>query len=504
MAALEHPSDETLRGLFEKDLAPEETGPLLEHLDACAFCSERLERLAPELMQYRQFRVVVEPRLPKPVRPWADLARELERRTGGTAPVSAPPPRMRRRPLLAAAFAAGLMVGALYMWPRQKESDVDAVLSRASRARAAAGSRLRVETPRGAFVRPAILFGTGVRAGGSDALRARFVAARYDWDDPLSPSSYARWRNSLENRRDYVETGPERTILRTTTQDSSLREARLTLAAPDLTPVSGRFEFDDREWVEISVLPESSSGAVAAPAAPQPAAPGLPQAPEPPLVERELQVRLAIDRLSPEAGLPVTVEVSADGRIVVTPYGLPPELGRQLEASLAGIPNVTLRDPARGGVTVAPGAPPVPSDSAGAIELSESAAATAHVLAELAGRFPSQAETELTPAGRAALWDMRGRHAQRLTTTLDALATRLAQDRGVSAADGPAAQRPQAAELVEAAGEVDALVTALYTNSRAASQIPELNRTLGAQVGRLRQLAREYARGVEEARAALR
>jgi hypothetical protein len=343
-----------LRGFLEGNLGAEDIGRLVDHLDACRKCSERLESFEPALVEYQQFRALVAPRLPRPARPWAVLSRELERQTGGTAPVLLRGPfRAPWRPLLAAAFAAGLIVGALWMWPRQKGQDVEQVLAAARQSGPAPGSRLRVETASGVFVRPAILIGTGVRAGGSDSLRTRFVAARYDWDNPLSAGSYARWRDSLARRSDYLTATDGGTTIHTATEDSTLREAELTLAGGDLTPLAGRFEFEDEQWVAISVLPESTDGAVSAPAAPQPAAPVLPQAPEPPLVERELRVRLAIDRLSAEAGLPVTVEVQADGRIVVTPYGLAPDLGRQLQASLAGIPNVTLRDPAGGGAAVA-------------------------------------------------------------------------------------------------------------------------------------------------------
>ncbi len=506
MAGLEHPSDEQLQSCFDRDLGADQTERILDHLDACRACSLRLEKLEPALLHYRQFRALVEPRLPRPARPWADLTHELERRTGGTAPVALKRPlTVRWRPFFAAAFAAGLLIGALLMWPRQKSSDLETILARASAVRPAAGSRLRVETAQGVFIRPAILFGTGVRAGGSDSLRARFVAARYDWDNPLSAAAYQRWRSQLANRRDYVEAAPERTTVRTTTSDGPLEEASLTLRAPDLAPESGKFQFQDQERVEISVLPESTSGAVSAPSAPQPAAPALPQSPEPPLIERELHVRLAIDRLSAEAGLPVTVEVLADGRIVVTPYGLPPELGRQLEASLTGISNVTLRDPARGGAAVAQSAPPAPFSADDqtvdrAIGLSESISANAHILAELAERFPAAAETQLKTEDRAALWDMRARHAVRLNADVDALLRRLMED-GIGLPANGAVSQPGAEALLAAAGQVDTLVTALYTNSRATNQIPALNRDLGEQMRALQQLSRDYARSIEEARA---
>jgi hypothetical protein len=140
-----------------------------------------------------------------------------------------------------------------------------------------------------------------------------------------------------------------------------------------------------------------------------------------------------------------------------------------------------------------------------AIGLSESIASTAHVLDELAARFPPAAEAELAPADRTALWNMRGRHAARLSAGAEALAGRLEEDRGVRIPERAATGfEPGTAALVRAAAETDALVTALYTNSRATNQIPRLNQELGESVAELRGLAREYARRVEEARATTR
>jgi hypothetical protein len=49
-------------------------------------------------------------------------------------------------------------------------------------------SRLRVRTASGSFLRPAVLLlGVGINVPSYDeAVRARFQAARYDWDDPLN------------------------------------------------------------------------------------------------------------------------------------------------------------------------------------------------------------------------------------------------------------------------------------------------------------------------------
>src|SRR5262249_12935333 len=162
---------------------------------------------------------------------------------------------------------------------------------------------------------------------------------------PLSVASYSTWRNSLAHRRESVSRSVRKSdnqvaeyTLQTSTSDSELREASITLAAPELVPVRCHFVFKDDAWLEVSIVPESG---------------GDPPVPVPSndqhadrdrdTAERELKVRLAIDQLSADAGLPVTVEVdSVTGSIAVTPYGLAPDQEAFLKIRLQPIDSVTL------------------------------------------------------------------------------------------------------------------------------------------------------------------
>jgi hypothetical protein len=337
----------------------------------------------------------------------------------------------------------------------------------------------------------------------------RFQAARYDWDDPLNVATYSRWRNTLHRKTDRVEVAgaqhdSRQYTIRTSTSDSELQEAALTLDAARLAPVKCKFVFKDQEWVEISALPDSASEATVAPVTPTiPSSPPPAAPPQPALAQRELRVWLAIDQLSgASSGLPIAVEVEPGDRILVTPYGLAPEQEQQLRTDLAGISGVTVLALSAGG-----GAPAVKSlEEAGdrAIDLSESAAATAHLLAEFATRFGPSAEAQLSQAERDALWQLRNRHSTRLNRSLDALAALLSDADGApsGAEEQITGGAPPVDALVKTAADVDRLVTALYTDAGRQAGAAAPGDDLLRKLSRLRNLSRQYAAWLEQSREA--
>jgi hypothetical protein len=273
------------------------------------------------------------------------------------------------------------------------------------------------------------------------------------------------------------------------------------LDAPTLSASSARFVFADREWVEVTRIPDAPEEVATV----SPVTPAVPlvsgsagAAAELPVTEREFRVRAAIDRLQAPAGTPVRVDVQPGGEILVTAYHLSAEQQRNIEASLAGIPGVTIRQAgqdADGQTAPLAPQPAVATDSI--LNASESILSRARLLSQLADRFPVDKEAELSLAERKTLWEMRARHVRQMSSDIETLGRLLGNTRPVEA--GKLAHEIRTADvdfsvpaMVEAASNVDRLVTALYASGDAGvdavSGWPELT----ADLNRLRQFCQSY------------
>ena len=89
--------------------------------------------------------------------------------------------------------------------------------------------------------------------------RACFNRRNYNADDPLSAKSYQQWRDGLAAKTDEVAVVPESYRIRTMAPEGAIAVASLTLRGTDLRPVEGRFEFRNREWVELTEVSEAST-----------------------------------------------------------------------------------------------------------------------------------------------------------------------------------------------------------------------------------------------------
>src|SRR5260370_12081717 len=118
--------------------------------------------------------------------------------------------------------------------------------------------RLQIRTRDHRLTRPSgtdrKIASTSADADALNSVQALFVAANYDWNNPLSAKSFEAWRNQLRDKQDQVTEDREFYQVRTDSGSGELTEATLKLRTQDLRPVGGRFEFRDREWVEISEL----------------------------------------------------------------------------------------------------------------------------------------------------------------------------------------------------------------------------------------------------------
>ncbi len=498
---LTHLSEDQMASFWAGTLSPEALERVAVHVDQCPECDARLEGMEPAFSKYRRCLELVHARTARPVRPETDLVKKmLEIEARRATKVSRG--RLRTwRPAWLSGIAAALVSLAVLLAPRMGEPELraDTLLQQAANAPAPSGShrQLRIKTAGTSFDRPAVLSSKAPEIRAEAAIRARFVEAHYNWNDPLSPRSFSDWRHGLKHKTSRVSNvrgaagQPEQSI-ETQTDDGAMRDAALTLDA-NLLPVSAWFRFSDQEWVEITTAPDTNL-----PAPPVPSAVAHESQPVEPLAERELSVRLAIDAFETGAGEPIEVNVDPAGAILVTTYHLAPELEPKLRASLDRIPNVTLRSatsPDDSQPHVAQYGEPMDR----AIHASQDAAFEAHLLAELAGRFDASTEAQLSAASKAKLWALRMKHAVEMNRDLSQLGRELERQRGdFRPAAAEASDELQIKRLAESATNVDRLVTMLYAGTESEAEQASAWRQLAMELGTLQGLADSYWRYVEQ------
>jgi hypothetical protein len=189
-------------------------------------------------------------------------------------------------------------------------------------------------------------------------LRQEFLSAQLNWQDPLSASAYASWRNNLPSKRDEVTREPHDLIsLTTQTADGPIAEARLSVRASDYHPVAESIRLQDNRHIEITelafdVLNLDSISPTIFLMVPSPklippvvasAAPPLPPPPsESELEESEVQARVALHTLRADLGEPIEV-VLTDREVQVRGLAETPERKAQLIDGLNGIASLSVQ-----------------------------------------------------------------------------------------------------------------------------------------------------------------
>ena len=194
-----------------------------------------------------------------------------------------------------------------------------------------------------------------------DEIQLTFLAARLNWQDPLSPASYRDWRNSLSEKRDAVSIADNSFLtLTTTTPEGPIAEARLTVRTSDFHPVSENLRLQDTRQVEVDelaweVLPmDAINPAIFAPESMLPPELIRPANLAPPpqlptdadLTESELQARVAIH--AERADLGEQIELDRDTRsgqrsVLIRGIVSTSERKNRLLSVLRGIPHVELQ-----------------------------------------------------------------------------------------------------------------------------------------------------------------
>ncbi len=461
-----HPEENELLRYADGELPVRESGRVRSHLEACWNCRSGLEELQTTIGDCVRYRKeVLQPYLPSPPAPWMDIYQGFQRIDAATEPgiftrllKFFEPVRDHR---WATATVALVVISALLY--RFLETPSVQAAELLQKAVAAASSR--PEKPRRIEIRTSQrhltrMAGVSTRPASSKAdadalnsLQALFVAAKYDWDDPLSARSYRAWRNQLADKRDEVTEASGAYRVRTTTDSSELVAASLTLRVQDLSPVVERFEFRNREWVEIAevadlnVAPNAAGSAIVppVPSATRNIETNVPPGASVPLMSTsasvgdELHVFASLHQIGADLGDPIEV-TRTGGTVVVAGVGIDQHLQQEIHEALAADPHVTVRFSDSSPPATRPNRPeraaaaetPVNPDlrqlqarmadqvggrgqfdelAAQVLDLNDNMMARAYALRRLAEHFPPEAEASLNPSDLQQLQRMRQEHA---------------------------------------------------------------------------------------------
>jgi hypothetical protein len=194
-------------------------------------------------------------------------------------------------------------------------------------------------------------------------LQRTFQAVRFNWEDPLSATSYGAWRESLPQKIDEVtEVGDDLITLKTTTLEGPISEASITVRIADFHPVAEDLRLKDKRQVEVrelawEVIPmEAINPAIftVEPAASPLLAHPLFRGPSGPtgaeLAEAELQVRVAMHAEGADLGEQIDLDrgeadSAPNGQRSLVIRGIVSTAERKAELSTAfrGIPHVELQ-----------------------------------------------------------------------------------------------------------------------------------------------------------------
>ncbi len=470
MSNARHPDDLELMKFADGELSGRKAANLQQHLDTCSQCRTELEQIKRTFDVCEPFRSEILPGHlhPAPAR-WADIYRRFEQIDATQEPAIFFRWLQYAGGAKAWAAAAVALVVAIALVYRLREAPAVQAAQLLQKAIVAADSRavkphrLHIRTKNHnvnrlvGSTRNALM--TTEDAATLHTVEAMFVAARYDWQDPLNARSYKTWHDQLPEKKDEVVKATDSYLIRTSTTSDDMREASLKLTAPDLRPVEGRFEFSNQDWVEITDLGDDTVSAETAAATPAPrkaddsvgerptsGAPVTTSAPAPATLGDELRAMAALHQVGADLGDPIEITRNG-GKITVTGIGIAPDRQKEIGEALASQSNVVVR------FSDTPPAPSQPEKEAPAqttsngdirqlqaqiaahvggranfeqlaadvLDLSEPMMARAFALRRLAEEFPATAEAELSPQDDQVLRTMRQEHTVALKQQFQAL-----------------------------------------------------------------------------------
>ena len=442
--SLRHPESEDLLRYVDGEAPSRAANQIRDHLETCWECRVALEELqntVSECVRYR--RDTLGRHLPPPPAPWTDIYR-------GFAEIDASLDQSSFRDRLSRILQAPMryshrwtpvavaliVICILFYRFRQTPSVQAAELLRkaiaAADIRPVKARRIQIRTKNSSVVRVA-----GAQRNDAEAsIGVMFAAAHYDWDDPLSAKSYQAWRDRLAEMQDEVVEEPGAYLIRTRTASGELALATLKIRMRDMQPVEERFEFRNREWVEITELAEEPTPApsVTAGVARGSSSNGtqLSSRANSATIGDELQVLAALREMDADLGDPIEVS-RAGSQVLVTGVGIAPQRRKEIGDALSSQSRVVLRF-SESTPAVSRPENTAPADSAisaelqqlqgrvaeqiggranfaqlatQVLDLSEPMMSRAYALRRLAERFPVQLDSGLRPEDSQLLARLR-------------------------------------------------------------------------------------------------
>ena len=260
-----HPTIGELLLYVDNEMEPDLARAVQSHLATCRDCMLARDRLARGIAVLTAFTHSAE--LP----PAPSSIAVLEDRLLGGAPASAPrrsllsrlfAPLSRRPFALAGAFACLVVVAAVIFQASQQVAKASQLLTQsiaASDSVRNAGKTIRqtVRFRQGRRVFEKSVFrgklanNRDVQAPGA-GLEGILARASVDWNDPLNPRDFARWREAQPGRSDVISETTGTVTITTSTTDSTIAGGSLTLARSDWRPVARRIDLRAEPAVEIA------------------------------------------------------------------------------------------------------------------------------------------------------------------------------------------------------------------------------------------------------------
>jgi len=542
---MRHPENEQLLRYADGELPARTAGKIRSHVGACWQCRvelDELEETISECVRYRKN--ILQPYLPSPPAPWFDIYQGFARIDASSEPDffyrarqrvirAMQVPAFGVKGWAAAAVVLMVVVGLLYRFGQAPAVEASELLQKAVAAATAQPAKPRVIQIRTRQHRVTRLAGTKTATtADANELQALFLAAKFDWDDPLSARSYQAWRNQLTDKKDEVTREHDAYRVRTSTASNELMTATLTLSTPDLRPVEERLEFRNREWVEITeVAPET----IAPPTAvtgkepvsispPNPAS--LPAPALSATIGDELHVVAALHQAGADLGDPIEV-TRGGGNVLVTGIGVAPQRQQEIHDVLASNPRVIVRFTDAAAPSIQPEKAVPAETSAGGdlrqlqarmaehvggrvqfdqlaaqvLDSSESMMSRAYALRRLAERFPIETESQLTAPDLRLLRSLRLDHTAAFKQQIAEI------DRTVRAvlpaANGAASQtpgtlprlgawQPATEDLFQSARHVEKLLAVVFGAAQGESSDAQLPSQLLSSLAELRARSEAY------------
>jgi hypothetical protein len=171
------------------------------------------------------------------------------------------------------------------------------------------------------------------------------------WNAPLTANGFAAWRDSVSTKKDKVKRSGDRFTLDTTTADDQVKEAWLVVRANDFHPVEQHIRFADDRQLDFDELafeisaPQRPFSESAAPARIAPSSPAkTPIAASEPIVdpnETELELRYTMFTNQWDLGEDLLI-TRTQGGIEVSGTASSADRAASMHSILSGLPNVQI------------------------------------------------------------------------------------------------------------------------------------------------------------------